>query len=109
MLIKDLLQESYSDELEDTIQDILVGLMTKDLTQIATDKLLNLIAKEGYVIGQEELVNMLSKPIMQGFVSQVDTDKIYFTNATADVDAVGSTDVSSMAQGQAMDDIKAEI
>ena len=109
MLIKDLLKEGFSDDLEDTVQDILVGLMTKDLTQISTDKLINLIAKEGFIVGQEELMNMLSKPNMQGFVSQVDTDKIYFTNATADIDQVGSTDVSSMAQGQAMDDIKAEI
>jgi hypothetical protein len=110
MRFREIVSEGYSDEIQDVIQDILVTLMTKDLDKIDTTKLLHMIAQEGYVISSDELVSILGEPAMQGFVATAGKDEITFNPVSAiDTSPEATVDVDSMAQNQAMDDIKADL
>lgn len=99
-----------TDEIEDVVQDICVRLMTNDFKKIDTTEFLHKVAQEGYVIPKDELIAILGSQKMQGFVSQVGSDEIVFSNSMGDVEEPeASVDVGAMAQNQAMDDIKADL
>lgn len=112
MRLSEILAEGYDAELDDTVQSILVRLMTKDETSISTPDFIHLLAQEGYVVTSNEVINILGQPDMQSFVSSVSAEKISFANTMGDdmdMGADAATDVGAMANDQAMSDINSEL
>lgn len=109
MLIRDiLLSESYGDELLTAVRDLLTRIMAKDIKKISTDRFRTMLAKQGFVTTTEEVIQAVDA---SGFASSVNRDEIIPADEMpADMaDTDDTPDVSDMANGQAMKDVKAEL
>lgn len=109
MLIRDIILESYSDDLLSAVQDLLAIISSKDLKKIKTSYFKKLLAKQGFVASTEEIIQAVST---SGFASSVDNEEIIpNSELSGDVntDSEQGIDVSKMAGNQAIKDIKAEL
>lgn len=109
MLIREILAESYDDELEHTIKDLIALAMTQDLKSIKMDNFQQALSDQGYELDVEQIVQAVDK---SGFASSVDKDEIIPKDQLSkdvSTDDEPSVDVSAMAGDQALSDIKSEL
>lgn len=105
-------EQGYTEDLTDTIQDIVVRLMTQDKNSVDTGEFLHMLAKEGYVVTTDELISILGKPDMMNFISSVDSNEIAFSNQLGnniDTAPEMGVDIGAMAGDQAMADVNSEL
>ena len=109
MLIRDIITESYQDDLLSAVQDLLALISSKDIKKIPTEKFKSILAKQGFVASTDEIIQAVDQ---SGFASSVNnTEIIPATELSGDVetDSEPSVDVGKMAGNQAMKDVKAEL
>ena len=109
MLIRDIITESYQDDLLSAVQDLLAVVSSKDIKKISTEKFKNILAKQGFVASTDEIIQAVD---MSGFASSVDNTEIIPTgelSGDVDTDSEPSVDVGKMAGNQALSDIKSEL
>ena len=109
MLIRDIITESYNDDLLSAVQDLLAIISSKDLKKIKTPHFKKLLAKQGFVASTDEIIQAVDT---SGFASSVNDEEIIpMGNLSGDIDTDSDPgiDVSKMAGNQAMKDIKADL
>lgn len=109
MLIRDIITESYNDDLLSAVQDLLAIVSSKNLKKIRTSHFKNLLAKQGFVASTDEIIQAVDT---SGFASSVDNEEIIpMGNLSGDIDTdlEQGANVSKMAGNQAMKDIKADL
>jgi len=109
MLIRDIITESYQDDLLSAVQDLLAIVSSKDIKKISTEKFKNILAKQGFVASTDEIIQAVD---MSGFASSVNNVEIIpgdELSGDVDTDSEPSVDVGKMAGNQAMKDVKAEL
>lgn len=109
MLIREILAESYDDELDHAIKDLITLAMTQDLKSIKMDNFQQALSDQGYELDVEQIVKAVDK---SGFASSVDKDEIIPKDQLSkdvSTDDEPSVDVSAMAGDQALSDIKSEL
>lgn len=109
MLIREILAESYDDELDHTIKDLITLAMTKDLKSIKMDNFQKSLSDQGYELDVGQIIKAVKK---SKFASSVDKDEIIPKDQLSkdmSTDDEPSVDVSAMAGDQALSDIKAEL
>jgi len=109
MLIRDIITESYQDDLLSAVQDLLAIVSSKDIKKISTEKFKNILAKQGFVASTDEIIQAVD---MSGFASSVNNVEIIpgdELSGDVDTDSEPSVDVGKMAGNQALSDIKSEL
>jgi len=109
MLIRDIITESYQDDLLSAVQDLLAIVSSKDIKKISTEKFKNILAKQGFVASTDEIIQAVD---MSGFASSVNNVEIIpgdELSGDVDTDSESSVDVGKMAGNQALSDIKSEL
>jgi len=109
MLIRDIITESYQDDLLSAVQDLLAVVSSKDIQKISTEKFKNILAKQGFVASTDEIIQAVD---MSGFASSVNDVEIIpgdELSGDVDTDSEPSVDVGKMAGNQALSDIKSEL
>jgi len=109
MLIRDIITESYQDDLLSAVQDLLAVVSSKDIKKISTEKFKNILAKQGFVASTDEIIQAVD---MSGFASSVNDVEIIpgdELSGDVDTDSEPSVDVGKMAGNQALSDIKSEL
>lgn len=109
MLIRDIITESYQDDLLSAVQDLLAIVSSKDIKKISTEKFKNILAKQGFVASTDEIIQAVD---MSGFASSVNNVEIIpgdELSGDIDTDSEPSVDVGKMAGNQALSDIKSEL
>jgi len=109
MLIRDIITESYQDDLLSAVQDLLAVVSSKDIKKISTEKFKNILAKQGFVASTDEIIQAVD---MSGFASSVNDVEIIpgdELSGDVDTDSESSVDVGKMAGNQALSDIKSEL
>jgi hypothetical protein len=109
MLIRDIITESYQDDLLSAVQDLLAIVSSKDIKKISTEKFKNILAKQGFVASTDEIIQAVD---MSGFASSVNDIEIIpgdELSGDVDTDSEPSVDVGKMAGNQALSDIKSEL
>ena len=109
MLIRDIITESYQDDLLSAVQDLLAVVSSKDIKKISTEKFKNILAKQGFVASTDEIIQAVD---MSGFASSVNDVEIIpgdELSGNVDTDSEPSVDVGKMAGNQALSDIKSEL
>jgi len=109
MLIRDIITESYQDDLLSAVQDLLAIVSSKDIKKISTEKFKNILAKQGFVASTDEIIQAVD---MSGFASSVNDVEIIpgdELSGDVDTDSEPSVDVGKMAGNQALSDIKSEL
>jgi len=109
MLIRDIITESYQDDLLSAVQDLLAIVSSKDIKKISTEKFKNILAKQGFVASTDEIIQAVD---MSGFASSVNDVEIIpgdELSGNVDTDSEPSVDVGKMAGNQALSDIKSEL
>jgi hypothetical protein len=109
MLIRDIITESYQDDLLSAVQDLLAVVSSKDIKKISTEKFKNILAKQGFVASTDEIIQAVD---MSGFASSVNNVEIIpgdELSGDVDTDSEPSVDVGKMAGNQALSDIKSEL
>lgn len=109
MLIREvILSENYRDDLLTAVSDLLTRIMAKDIKKISTDRFRTMLAKQGFVTTTDEVIQAVDQ---SGFASSVNREEIIPADELPPemTDTEDMPDVSDMANGQAMKDVKAEI
>jgi hypothetical protein len=109
MLIRDIITESYQDDLISAVQDLLAVVSSKDIKKISTEKFKNILAKQGFVASTDEIIQAVD---MSGFASSVNDVEIIpgdELSGDVDTDSEPSVNVGKMAGNQALSDIKSEL
>jgi len=109
MLIRDIITESYQDDLLSAVQDLLAVVSSKDIKKISTEKFKNILAKQGFVASTDEIIQAVD---MSGFASSVNDVEIIpgdELSGDVDTDSEPSVNVGKMAGNQALSDIKSEL
>lgn len=109
MRLTEILLEGYTEELVDTIQDLLVQFMVSDKKTIPTEEFRHKLASEGFVVSIEELIQAVDQ---SGFANSVDKDQIVTKDEmSADIDTSpeAMVDIGAMAGDQAMADVNSEL
>jgi len=109
MLIKEILTESYDDDLIAVVRDLIVMAMNQDLKTIKMDNFQKALKDQGFDLDPEQIIQAVSK---SDYASSVDRDEIVPKDQLSkDVDTENepSVDISKMAGDQALSDIKSEL
>tara|TARA_B100002019_G_C21194635_1_gene560713 strand:+ start:319 stop:648 length:330 start_codon:yes stop_codon:yes gene_type:complete len=109
MLIREILTESYDDDLIAVVRDLIVMAMNQDLSSIKMDNFQQALSDQGYDLDPEQIIQAVDK---SGYASSVDDQEIVPKDQLSkdvSTDDEPSVDVSKMAGDQALSDIKAEL
>jgi hypothetical protein len=104
MLIRDIIVESYAENILEIVQDLLVMYMDKGVEDISMDEFRSQLSKQGYNAGAQEIVAAVDA---SGMASEVDLNHIVPTSELpTDLQGEEPVDVADMAGSQAMSDVK---
>ena len=109
MLIREILTESYDDDLIAVVRDLIVMAMNQDLSSIKMDNFQQALSDQGYDLDPEQIIQAVDK---SGYASSVDDSEIVPKDQLSkdvSTDDEPSVDVGKMAGDQALSDIKAEL
>ncbi len=109
MLIREILTESYDDDLIAVVRDLIVMAMNQDLSSIKMDNFQKALSDQGFDLDPEQIIQAVDK---SGYASSVDDSEIVPKDQLSkdvSTDDEPSVDVGKMAGDQALSDIKAEL
>ena len=113
MLIRDIITENTSEDMVETVADILTTMMANEHDKVSTKQLQSLMALQGFNVSVEQLIMAAEE---SGYASSQDREFVVAKSGLPD-DMSQELDISQgeeghvgdLAQGQAMSDIDQDL